>query len=196
MDALKEADIEIVLWLNQWVGKYGPLDQLFELLVSDYFIPVLLALGLLWLWFSVRDPESRQASHRAVLTAIVALGFANLAVLLINDHYFRARPFTEADLNLLFYRPTDSSFPANPAALSFALAFGVWQSRSAVGAVLLVMAALWSLSRVYAGVFYLSDVAAGAAIGVTIAYTMKFFLRWLEPLPTLVIRIGRAMHLA
>ena len=196
MDALKEADTKIVLWLNQWVGKYGPLDELSELLVSDYFIPVLMALGLLWLWFSARDQELRQASHWAVITAVVALGCANLAVLLINDYYFRARPFTEADLNLFFYRPTDSSFPANPAVLSFALAFAVWKSRRLVGATLLIMAAMWSLSRVYAGVFYLSDVAVGAAIGVTIAYVITFVLHWLEPLPTMVIRIGKTLHLA
>ena len=196
MDALKELDIDIVVWLNGWIGRYGALDNIFELLVSDYFIPVILALSLLWLWFSTKGLEARFATQRAIITAVVSLAVANLAVLLLNDIYFRPRPFTEVHLNLLLYRPTDSSFPANPAALSFALAFSVLQGRRAFGAVLLGLATVWGVSRVYAGVFYLSDVAAGAAIGVTTALGMRFLLRWLEPLPTTVLRIGRALRLA
>ena len=196
MDGLKQLDLDIVVWLNGWVGRYGALDNISDLLVSDYFIPVILALSLLWLWFSTKGLEARFATQRAILTAIVSLGMANLAVLLLNDVYFRPRPFTEAELNLLFYRPTDSSFPANPAALSFALAFSVLQGRRAFGMVLLGLASVWTLSRVYAGVFYLSDGAAGAAIGVTAAWGMRFLLCWLEPLPTTVLRVGRALHLA
>ena len=196
MGALRELDIDIVVWLNGWIGRYEGLDNIFELLVSDYFIPVILALSLLWLWFSTKGLEARFATQRAIITAVVSLAVANLAVLLLNDIYFRPRPFTEVHLNLLFYRPTDSSFPANPAALSFALAFSVLQGRRAFGAILLGLATVWGVSRVYAGVFYLSDVAAGAAIGVTTALGMRFLLRWLEPLPTTVLRIGRALRLA
>ena len=196
MGALRELDIDIVVWLNGWIGRYEGLDNIFELLVSDYFIPVILALSLLWLWFSTKGLEARFATQRAIITAVVSLAVANLVVLLLNDIYFRPRPFTEVHLNLLFYRPTDSSFPANPAALSFALAFSVLQGRRAFGAILLGLATVWGVSRVYAGVFYLSDVAAGAAIGVTTALGMRFLLRWLEPLPTTVLRIGRALRLA
>ena len=196
MDALTEVDTEVVLWLNQWAGRYQPLDSFTELVVSDYFIPVILALTLLGLWFSGKDVLSHRRNQRAVVIAIVALGFANLVVLLMNDYYFRPRPFSENELTLLFYRPTDSSFPANPAALSFALAFAVWQSWRPVGTLLLFLAVLWGLSRVYAGVFYPSDVVAGAFIGIAIAYLVTFGLQWLEPLPTLVVRIGRLLHLA
>ena len=196
MDTLKKADTEVVLWLNQWVGKHRALDDFLELMVSDYFFPVLMALALLGLWFWGKNTESRQSNQRAVITAIVAIGFANLTVLLINDYYFRSRPFTENELELLFYRPTDSSFPANPAALSFALALGVWQSHRALGTLLLFIGALWSLSRVYAGVFFLSDVLAGALIGMGVVYLVAHGLRWLEPLPTMVIRMGRLLHLA
>ncbi len=196
MEALKQADSNIVIWLNQWVGEYRVLDQVVEVVVSDYFTPVTLALSLLWLWFATRDPGKRMTTQRAVITAIASLAIANLVVLMMNDFYFRPRPFTEMQLNLLFYRPTDSSFPANPAALSFAIAFSILQTRRGAGAILLGIAAIWSLSRVYAGVFYLSDVAAGAAIGVTTVLCMNFLLRWLDPVPTAVLRVGKALHLA
>jgi undecaprenyl-diphosphatase len=196
MDALKEVDTQIVLWLNQWAGRYGPLDEFSELVVSDYFIPMFLGLALLGLWFAGRETDSRWANQRAVITAVVALGFANLTVLLVNDYYFRPRPFVVNDLTLLFYQPSDSSFPANPAAISFALAFAVWLSRKSAGTALLFLALLWNMSRIYAGIFYPSDALAGALIGVVVTGLVVLALRWLEPLPTLAIRLGRLLHLA
>ena len=196
METLKEVDTQIVVWLNQWVGRYGPFDSFVELVISDYFIPVLMGLILLGLWFTGKGSQVRSTNQRAVITAVVALGLANLAVLLITDYYFRPRPFADNDLTLLFYQPTDSSFPANPTALSIALSFGVWRSRRAVGTALLLLAALWSVSRMYAGVFYLSDIVAAALIGAAISYLVALGLRRMEPVPTLVLRLAQMLHLA
>lgn len=151
----------------------------------------------MWLWFSTDESSSSGLpAKKTVIAAILAMAFANLTVLVLNEMYFRPRPFTETDLNLLFYRPTDSSFPSNPAALSFALAYSVLREQRRFGLILLALAAVWSLSRVFAGVFYLSDVAAGAIIGVVIAWGSAWMLRWLEPLPTAVVRLIRTLHLA
>ena len=136
------------------------------------------------------------ANQRAVLRALLAIGFANLVVLILNDHYFRLRPFAEHDLTLLFYEPTDSSFPANPAAVGFAMASGMWQGSRRLGGLMYALAALWGLSRIYAGVFYLSDVAAGALIGIVVSHAVALALRMIEPLPTLVLRATRTLHLA
>lgn len=197
MEGLKNLDLEIVTWLNRLVGRYDWLDAIGEGLVSDYLIPVMLILGLMWLWFSTDEPaSSRLPAKKTVIAAILAMAFANLAVLVLNEVYFRPRPFAEVELNLLFYRPTDSSFPSNPAALSFALAFSVLMNQRGFGQGLMVLATVWSLSRVFAGVFYVSDVAAGAAIGIVIAWGAALLLNWLEPLPTAVVRLIRTLHLA
>ncbi len=197
MEALKNLDLELVTLLNRAVGWQDWLDVVGEMLVSDYLIPVMLILGLMWLWFSTDESSSSGLpAKKTVIAAILAMAFANLTVLVLNEMYFRPRPFTETDLNLLFYRPTDSSFPSNPAALSFALAYSVLREQRRFGLILLALAAVWSLSRVFAGVFYLSDVAAGAIIGVVIAWGSAWMLRWLEPLPTAVVRLIRTLHLA
>ena len=197
MEGLKNLDLEIVTWLNRLVGRHDWMDAIGEVLVSDYLIPVMLILGLMWLWFSTDEPASSGLlAKKTVIAAILAMAFANLAVLVLNEVYFRPRPFTEVELNLLFYRPTDSSFPSNPAALSFALAFSVLQRQRGLGLALLALATIWSLSRVFAGVFYVTDVAAGAAMGVIIAWVAAQLLRWLEPLPTAVVRLIRTLHLA
>ena len=197
MEGLKNLDLEIVTWLNRLVGRHDWMDAIGEALVSDYLIPVMLILGLMWLWFSTDEPASSGLlAKKTVIAAILAMAFANLAVLVLNEVYFRPRPFTEVELNLLFYRPTDSSFPSNPAALSFALAFSVLQRQRGLGLGLLALATIWSFSRVFAGVFYVTDVAAGAAMGVIIAWVAAQLLRWLEPLPTAVVRLIRTLHLA
>ena len=197
MEGLKNLDLEIVTWLNRLVGRHDWMDAIGEALVSDYLIPVMLILGLMWLWFSTDEPASSGLlAKKTVIAAILAMAFANLAVLVLNEVYFRPRPFTEVELNLLFYRPTDSSFPSNPAALSFALAFSVLQRQRGLGLALLALATIWSFSRVFAGVFYVTDVAAGAAMGVIIAWVAAQLLRWLEPLPTAVVRLIRTLHLA
>ena len=197
MEGLKSLDLEIVTWLNKLVGRYDWLDAVGEMLVSDYLIPVMLILGLMWLWFSTTEPASSGfPAKKTVIAAILAMAFANLTVLVLNEIYFRPRPFTEVELNLLFYRPTDSSFPSNPAALSFALSFSVLRQKRGLGTLLMVLAAVWSLSRVFAGVFYLTDVVAGAALGIGIVFVAAWTLRWLEPLPTAVVRLIRTLHLA
>ena len=143
MEALTSIDAEIVLWLNQWVGSFDALDAAAKLIVGDYFIPVSMSFLLLAAWFMGRSPEARDANQRAVLRALLAIGFANLVVLILNDHYFRLRPFAENDLTLLFYEPTDSSFPANPAAVGFAMASGMWQGSRRLGGLMYALAALW-----------------------------------------------------
>ena len=143
-----------------------------------------------------KRPHSRDAYQRAVLRALIAVGFANLVVLIFNQHYFRARPFEEHEIILLFYQPTDSSFPSNPAAVAFAMASGMWQGSRKLGLLLYGLAALWGLSRIFAGVFYPSDVVAGALIGVSISYLVGVALRLIEPIPTLVLRVSRTLHLA
>ena len=117
-------------------------------------------------------------------------------MLIINQHYFRARPFEELDITLLFYQPTDSSFPANPTAVAFAMASGMWQANRKLGLVFFLVAAIWGVSRVYAGVFYVSDIVAGALIGIIGSYLVAVALRLIEPIPTRVLKVARTLHLA
>ncbi len=196
MEALLKLDTEIVLWLNQWAGRFAFLDAVEKLIVSDYFIPASMGLCLMAMWFVGSDPQHRDAHQRAVLVALACVGFASLVVLIINQHYFRDRPFVDHQLTLLFYQPTDSSFPSHPAAVGFTMASSMWQANRRMGALLYGLAALWGLSRIYTGVFYPSDVVAGALIGVVMSYLVALAFRLIEPIPTLALRGARTLHLA
>ncbi len=158
-------DAAIVRFLNAGVGEFPLLDVLMEALVSDYLVPVAGSLALLGFWFS-GDAASRPLNQAAVMTAAAAIGAANIVTSFIASAVGRSRPFADHDLNLLFYEPTDPSFPSNSAAVGFALATPIFLRRPALGAALYALAFLWGFSRVYAGVHYPSDVLGGALIGI------------------------------
>ncbi len=193
---MAEADAKLFLWINSWVGRFPVFDQAMEWIVSDYLIPVSFALVLLCLWFTGSDKLERQRHQIGVFVALSSMGFASLAVFIINALYFRPRPFAEHEVSLLFYKPTDSSFPANSMAATFAIAAAVFGVNRRVGAVMYIVAAIYAFSRVYAGVHYPLDVTAGALIGIVVAWLVFKLRDLLEPLPTLVIKAFRIICLA
>ncbi len=179
------------------MGKFSPFDNLIELLVSDYLIPVGLALTLLGLWFVGRDATARHSHQIGVFVAFSSMGFSSLAVFIITAFYHRPRPFlTLDDVNMLFYQPTDYSFPSNPIAATFAIAAAVWGVNRRVGTVLLLVAGLYAFARVYAGVHYPLDVVAGGLIGIVVTYLVFRLRDLLEPIPTLAIKAARIFCLA
>lgn len=188
-------DGAILRVLNGTAGSFPPLDQLMEALVSDYLVPVFGSLVLVGLWLWGRGAE-RVANQITVLIATSSVGIANAVTAVVNGHYFRRRPFLDYDLSLLFYEPTDSSFPANTTAVGFALATAVFLRHRKLGGGLYVLAFLWGFARVYAGVHYPSDVLAGAAIGVAATLMMALTYRIGAPLPRLVLAGMRRLYLA
>jgi undecaprenyl-diphosphatase len=187
----------IVRWLNSGVGVFRPWDELMKALVSDYLVPVTASLLLFGLWFLGRDALERMRNQFAAMTGIAALGLANITVETVNDRLFRARPFVDLDINLaLFYPPTDSSFPSNPAATGFAVATGIFLWNRPLGLLMYAMAFLWSFARVYAGVHYPTDILAGAAIGAGFALLVGALMRLLSFIPHTLLRVLRTFYLA
>lgn len=181
-------DRALFMELNGLSGQFGPADYLMRGLASDYLVPVSLSLLLLGLWFS--------GSPRVVLGAALSLGLASLLVTLFNFFYFRSRPFSELPTNLLFYRPHDSSFPSNVAAVGFAVAMGVFMFNRRASGLFFLLASLFAISRVYVGVHYPSDILGGAAIGLLSGYAACYLLRLLEPFPSRLLGFARRWFLA
>ncbi len=192
-------DRALFLYINGLAGKVSIIDGLFRGLSNDYFPVIGCCLILIWLWFGTRDATRRQINQKAVLTAAIGIGLANLLVLICNLFYFRARPFAELppdSVRLLFYKPTDSSFPSNLAAVLFAIAVPVFVKNKSFGAVLLMIAVLSSFGRIYIGIHYPLDVLGGAAIGTLAAWLAFGAIRLISPLVNYLMNLLRKLILA
>lgn len=158
-----------------------------KLVVNEYFVPVLLSLVILYLWIS---PFKR--NKEGVVLAALSVGLVNLIIKLTNLAFFRDRPFVDHQVNLLFYKPTDSSFPANSVAVVFVLAAAVYYIDRKIGRYAFLVAAIFALSRIVVGVHYPSDVLVGALLGVGICLLLSRFrsvLVWMSEVLVRLLRI-------
>ncbi len=156
--------------INDLAGRWPLLDGLMRLLVNEYFVPTSMALLLVIMWFWGKDERGRAYYQRVVILTTFSLITANLILKGINLLYFRPRPFDTHQVNLLFYRPWDSSFPSNPATTGFSIAVSVALHSPIWGIPFLILATLFGFSRIFCGVHYPSDVLAGALLGTVTAW--------------------------
>lgn len=190
-------DREICFFISSFVGRWEALDFFARLFVNDFFIPVTVSLLIILLWFMGRR------SQIGMLASATSGGLSSLAVKVINWHFIPwERPFLESIVAKraalhLFYLPHDPSFPSNGAACEFAISFGVFMVNKRLGTVLLILSSLWSLSRVYAGVHYFSDILGGIVIaGFITLFTYKILFPLSKPFLSLIFWIMERLHLA
>jgi undecaprenyl-diphosphatase len=181
---------------NSLAGRSPLLDAVVRLLINDYALTTALVLVLFAWWFSGDSPAQRERHQRAVLSTVTALVIANVIVKALNLVYWRWRPFAFHDVTVLFYYPSDSSFPSNTATVGFCIATSIWLFDRKMGALLYVIAALFGISRVIGGVHYPSDILGGVLIGSLCAYWVARRIRFLDRLWTMLIARMRSLLLA
>jgi undecaprenyl-diphosphatase len=197
VDSIASFDTWLFQQINGFVGTIPLFDRFMSVVVNEYFITVTLSLVLVALWFLGGSERGRFFNQKAVAYAVLAQAIANGIVKLNNLLYYRPRPFAAMQVHLLFYEPTDSSFPSNPATVGFAFAAAVWMVNRRVGAVFFALATLFSFSRVYCGVHYPLDVVGGAVVG-TVGGVLAVMLGR-GPLNSLVewfVGLGRRLYIA
>lgn len=182
--------------INGWAGNWPLFDLLVRVAVNDYVIPTTLSLGLLFLWFGGRQEAERRLWQQAAIHSVLALLLVNGLVKLLNLVLFRHRPFFDHAVHLLFYRPTDSSWPSNPAAVTLAVATAVWLRDRRAGIGMMGLALAMSLARVLAGVHYPSDVLSGGLLGWATAYFLYRQDDLLQPFVGHFISFARRFDLA
>ncbi len=192
---MNSMDASLLIWLNGLSGNIKSFDDLMRLIASDYLMPLVFSLSMFGLWFSGKTSSQRMTYQLTALMGIGALSISNAVVWLINSFWDRPRPFLDHpdELNLLFYSPTDPSFPANPVAIGFAVAMAAWTVNRKFGLWLFTAASLYGFSRVYVGVFYPTDIVAGALVGIAAYGFTSYLRRVLEPLVTMVVRLARGL---
>ena len=168
--ALYWIDVAMTGWINALSGHFRIVDMML-VWVSAIGLPLLVAAVALQWW----SPPDRSNIRHILLSAGLAflLGLLLNQILLLGIH--RIRPYDAGVSRLLVSPSADPSFPSDHATASFAIAaiFLLHGLRRGYG--FLAAAILVSLSRVYLGTHYVSDVLGGGATGIVAALAVFRF---------------------
>ncbi|OFW70287.1 MAG: hypothetical protein A2V52_07230 [Actinobacteria bacterium RBG_19FT_COMBO_54_7] len=170
MTWLLNLDYTIFTWINGLAGKNGLADTAMRTFCNDHLVPFTLGFMLIILALHGRNrPQDRQ-NIEAVIKVFMSIGAATVLMQIVLTFVHRPRPFVDHPVNLLFYYPTDWSFPSNPATATFTFFFSVWFSDHKFGWWFLPPAVLMSFARVFCGVHYPADILGGIIIAAAGAY--------------------------
>lgn len=161
---MRSFDLQIFQYINGLALKY-PLWDKIVVYANEYGFYVFA--GIAAVLFFV----NRRVFWSAVAAVVLARG---LLTEFIRYFYKRPRPFVNDQIEnvrqLVQKNIVNDSFPSGHAAFYFAVAFAVYYWNRQAGTVLIILALILGLVRVYAGIHYPSDILAGAAIGFVSAW--------------------------
>jgi undecaprenyl-diphosphatase len=170
---MENLDIALTQAINSFAGRSAALDALM-LAVTQWGVPVMVAAVALTWWQKGGDKAERHVTVSAGLAFILGLA-VNQAILLF---VHRMRPYDAGLTHLMLSPSADPSFPSDHATAGFAIALSyVFHRRSFKAALSLAAAALISVSRIYAGTHYVSDILGGAATAFAAGIAVAAFYR-------------------
>lgn len=176
MPWLLRLDLSLFNAINGLAGKWAVTDWLAKLGADDHILLIVLTLLSLSVVAGARGHRQRMTAFCCITCVALAAVFSQAFTFLLNAVFFRPRPFTVHQVNLLFYYATDSSFPSTAAGVAFAQAFAVFLYRRRTGAVMLALAFFLGFCRVMVGAHYPLDIAGGMVLGLagaTLAYAAE-----------------------
>jgi undecaprenyl-diphosphatase len=129
------------------------------------------AAGFIW-WvtalITMVFPNRRAAAWRLLLTVIVTWGVSEYALAPVFD---RERPFVaDPTIVVIDAKPISPSFPSGHAAMAVAGAIAGSRMLPGSAAIWWILAGVVAVSRVYSGLHWPSDIAAGALLGLGTAW--------------------------
>ena len=179
MPALLEAIGRLDLAVFQWLRVHDhPLLDVLLAGVSD-----IARAGAVWMGLAFLVAFLSPARWPRVVQLLLALGIAVVVTDHIAKPYFdRQRPFEhDAATRVYGYRPTTRSLPSGHAVNAVVGAYTLARIMPEARIVFWLLAALVSLSRVYLGVHYPTDVIVGAILGLAIAKFVVGGTEWRHP---------------
>ena len=167
----RQADAYVSMAVSRWASHNEVINHaVYVASQTDILTGALMVALLYYCWFNSQALEARA---RLLLGFGAALVSAVASRLLQVSLPLRLRPMHALDSGfhpLPGIDPTLAShwgsFPSDHAALFFALAAVVWRQSRWLGLLAMCSALFGVLPRVYLGLHYLSDVVAGAALGM------------------------------
>ena len=169
-------DISPFQFLHALAGHSSESDAL-VIFLAEYF-PFLVGGALVVVLYLSGYPRLRQIHIFA--TAVIAGVVARVGIVeLLHSVMFRPRPFLALNFQPLVMEHS-SSFPSGHAAFFFSFATAIYLYNKQWGKWFFAAAAVISIARIIAGVHYPSDILAGSAIGIGMAYAVVRAVRYFE----------------
>lgn len=150
--------------------------------LADSFMRLLSLAGVPFMVLTVAGQWWSKSDRYQTRHVLVSAGLSFLLGLAINQAVLqfvqRVRPY-DAGVTQLFVAPSlDPSFPSDHATAAFAIAFTMMVFGRRGKWVYLMGAILISISRVYLGMHYVSDIAGGAITGImAVGLVRQFYQR-------------------
>lgn len=166
---LSNLDYQIFHLINEQASSFSTLNGLMRFFAED--AQYVFVLALLLYWFS-RNTLNRKMIISAVVSICLGVGIS----FIIGHLMYRDRPFVTHTVIQLIKHPANASFPSDHAIGAFALAVTFWLYGKRFKTFWLAAALLIGFSRIWTGVHYPSDVAAGALVGALSAVSTHFLL--------------------
>ena len=176
IDFLYSIDLEIFYFFNHTLS-IGFLDKFFSIItnVNNWYITYVILLGISF----VKGGRKGKLAVLGVLLLIIVTDQTGYR--LLKEYFARLRPCNALTDVLTPLGCTGSySFPSNHALNNFAAAIFFYRLFPNLKWVLFIGAALISISRVYLGLHYPSDIFGGAVIGLAFGYLFSYGVLYLE----------------
>lgn len=180
--------------INGFAGRLPVLDDA-AILAANY-LPWVLVLLLVVVWFTGARPAERERRQRAVIYAAAGVVLAYTVTLITRNFITRARPFVDHQVNQLVPHVNDSGFPSDHSILAFAIVASLFVASRRLGWLALVLAVTLGLSRVFIGIHYPGDIVGGGVLGAAAALLVWRLDPWLDYLVAPALRLGRRLRVA
>lgn len=173
----------LVTTLNQWGENH---ISLVRVLANDFVYAVII-LSTLWFCAKILKTYPIGENFKLFITNLfvkgivifgIPIGIATVISELISKAYVRDRPFAaDSSVHLLVPHSADGGMPSHHIVFMSALVATVYFYGRRFALFLGVMTVLSGIARVAAGIHYPSDLIAGAAIGIAVAYVYHIGLK-------------------
>jgi undecaprenyl-diphosphatase len=177
----------IFQFLNNLADHYDWIDDIMVVFAQD-IVWIMLAV-LACLWFTGKETNQKLAFY-SLLSAFVALLIASFIISPVVNH---SRPFVEHQVNQLISHSADASFPSDHATMAFSIAFSVLLIKRKLGVIMLALAVLTGIARVYVGVHYPGDIVGSMVLSLLVSVIVFALRSRLEAFPLFFIQLQRKL---
>jgi len=172
-------DLYLFNLINQFAGKWEWLDYsaMFFAKYLEWFLWLVLILFLV---------VNIKKNWKIVVQAFLAAGITKFILAeFIRWLWFRPRPFVALNfIPLINQSPLEASFPSGHASFYFAMSTIVYFYNKKAGILFYIATIIITLSRIFVGVHWPSDILAGAVLGVLVAWGLnKLFKKYENYIP-------------